>query len=367
MPWLQHVRRCIQSSGRTDIYRAEDLAGILGVLWSPSDERKRQRLGLSKEQEALIEVFGDCKDETGRFYRTPEEVEQFDKKYGFLRRSREHFRRFIKRDESQYLQILEDMNLVLCDIECRRIFGSEYAIDDESGQIGRVGDMERDAMPGYFPDTYRLSMNDEEQRMYEADFNVLSKDLFTAEKKKEPDPQFVPATKQQPKKNLGVDRALSLLSNRRLFDFDTHYPGGASATNVARFRANRKRHGLTFVALYARHEDDPMPVPPRYLPGSDDAPNPEFFEWFLLGAASLRFLCFVVLKVVVQWKKKLLVFCQWPGTQYHIDEFFAELGFVTECIHADMTAAEKQRVIDEFNSKDSFRVQVVFSTLTSLL
>jgi len=119
-------------TARPSYYRAEDLLGSLGVLWSQTHDIRRAHFGLSKEEEFKIEVFGGRKDENGGFHKTAKEIEDYDEIRGFLGHGREHYRRLIKQYTIQHLQFLDDIILVPSEIECRRPYGSQYNMDRSS-------------------------------------------------------------------------------------------------------------------------------------------------------------------------------------------------------------------------------------------
>lgn len=102
-------------------------------------------------------------------------------------------------------------------------------------------------------------------------------------------------------------------------------------------------HGLTWFMTKAKH-NYAMPT----------ISNRASCAYYLANSSpKLRYLCKLLLAKVIDQKRRLLIFAEWPMTQWHLEMFLMNLGFHTLSLQSKHTDEEKIIIVNKFNDPKS--------------
>jgi hypothetical protein len=275
------------------INSCQDLHGLLSLIW------RDEWLGLLRDGDKEL-----CFEDTE--YDVYEDCDENDPKILCCLHPA-IYQRLIKYDKDgkqDLVRIRNALPRIFKQVQIRRTIASEIR-DDSTGRVFKVGDK----IPLYWISTVELRQTLEEKQEYQEHHRTLVKKLAKKLKVSATRRQGVGGVQGEVDKgilNATHYRRISLLASSVLLERFTRLNIANKAADIKRWRAKERNYRWFVDRVKFGHESQLETVG-------------DYLRFMAFGSPKLRYLCGVVKDVVIDSKEKLLIFVEWPLTQWFIE------------------------------------------------
>ncbi|KAI9771313.1 MAG: hypothetical protein M1840_002283 [Geoglossum simile] len=252
-------------------------------------------------------------------------------------------KRLVRRDKDgrqDLVRIRNALPRIFGQIQLRRTIASE--IRDSTGQVYRVGDK----IPPYWINAVELQQSLEEKREYQQHHRTLVAGLAEKLKvsaSKQRDAGGVQDTVDKNVLNTTHYRRISLLASSVLLEHFAHLSIANKAADVKRWHAKERDFRWVVNKIKFSHESELKTVS-------------DYLRFMAFGSPKLRYPCAMVKDIVIDRKEKILIFVEWPLTQWFLEMFFGAMVFKVKSLHAGLKESERAALAKSFREDNDIQI-----------